>query len=131
MSPTSTLKKIVTGRTGIALLVLAAFLIGLLARGGNGGGATDGAHPDHAEQAGPTTWTCSMHPQIQLPAPGQCPICFMDLIPLEDENEDELGPRSLVLSETAAALAEIRTAPVRRQAVPPSRPPWAWPPIRK
>ena len=27
-------------------------------------------------------WTCSMHPQIQQPKPGQCPICFMDLIPV-------------------------------------------------
>lgn len=26
-------------------------------------------------------WTCSMHPQIQLSEPGQCPICGMDLIP--------------------------------------------------
>lgn len=26
-------------------------------------------------------WTCSMHPQIRLPGPGQCPICGMNLIP--------------------------------------------------
>jgi membrane fusion protein, copper/silver efflux system len=29
-------------------------------------------------------WTCSMHPQIRLPAPGQCPICGMKLIPVAD-----------------------------------------------
>ncbi len=28
-------------------------------------------------------WTCSMHPQIMLPEPGDCPICGMDLIPAE------------------------------------------------
>ncbi len=44
---------------------------------------------DHAsdkatkEAKKPTLWTCSMHPQIKLPHPGKCPICFMDLIPLE------------------------------------------------
>lgn len=27
-------------------------------------------------------WTCSMHPQIRLPAPGRCPICGMALIPV-------------------------------------------------
>jgi len=26
-------------------------------------------------------WTCSMHPQVRLPRPGQCPICGMNLIP--------------------------------------------------
>ena len=28
------------------------------------------------------TWTCSMHPQIRLPNPGECPICGMKLIPI-------------------------------------------------
>lgn len=29
-------------------------------------------------------WTCSMHPQIRLPAPGRCPICGMALIRISD-----------------------------------------------
>jgi Cu(I)/Ag(I) efflux system membrane fusion protein len=28
-------------------------------------------------------WTCSMHPHVRLPRPGNCPICGMDLIPAE------------------------------------------------
>ena len=28
-------------------------------------------------------WTCAMHPQIRMDKPGRCPICGMDLIPLE------------------------------------------------
>lgn len=28
-----------------------------------------------------TIYTCPMHPQIQQPGPGQCPICKMDLVP--------------------------------------------------
>lgn len=34
-----------------------------------------------------TTWTCAMHPQIQLPEPGQCPICGMDLIPVGEAGQ--------------------------------------------
>lgn len=58
-------------------------------------------------------WTCSMHPQIKLPAPGKCPICFMDLIPLVT-GESEEGPRTLKMSDDAVKLAEIVTAPVHR-----------------
>ncbi len=52
-----------------------------------------------------------MHPQIRLPKPGKCPICNMDLIPLETTTNDELGPRQLRLSETAKELARIETTP--------------------
>ncbi len=95
-----------------------AFGLGFLLRGG-GSGATD-PHAGHDHAAGeaaaaaPAVWTCSMHPQIQLPEPGQCPICFMDLIPLEEDASEGLGPRDLEISEAAAALAEIATAPVER-----------------
>jgi membrane fusion protein, copper/silver efflux system len=62
-------------------------------------------------------WTCSMHPQIRQPKPGQCPICFMDLIPLEDDSAGLTGPRQFRMSAAAMALAEIQTTPVRRQVV--------------
>jgi len=29
--------------------------------------------------AAPTIWTCTMHPEIRMPAPGRCPKCNMDL----------------------------------------------------
>ena len=99
-----------------------AFGLGFLLRGG-GHGAAD-PHAGHDPAAGeaataePTVWTCSMHPQFQLPEPGECPICFMDLIPLEEDAGEGLGPRDLEISEAAAALAEIATAPVERQFVP-------------
>ena len=67
-------------------------------------------------EAGSTLWTCSMHPQIKLPKPGKCPICFMDLIPLEQGGgSEELGPRQLRMSEAAVRLAEIETTPVLQQ----------------
>ena len=56
-----------------------------------------------------------MHPQIKLPKPGKCPICFMDLIPLDRDVGEELGPRQLRMSEGAARLAEIQTTLVKRQ----------------
>jgi len=63
-----------------------------------------------------TTWYCSMHPQITSPKPGKCAICFMDLIPLE-EDSGELGPRQLRMSDAAVALAKIRTTRVERRVV--------------
>ncbi|MGD9899713.1 MAG: heavy metal-binding domain-containing protein, partial [Calditrichaceae bacterium] len=64
-----------------------------------------------------TIWTCSMHPQIQQPNPGQCPICGMDLIPVSNDSEGDEGYREIRLSEKARKLAEIQTAPVERQTV--------------
>jgi Cu(I)/Ag(I) efflux system membrane fusion protein len=56
-----------------------------------------------------------MHPQIKLPKPGKCPICFMPLIPLANDAGDEGNPRQLKMSQRAEGLAEIRTSPVRRE----------------
>ena len=54
-----------------------------------------------------------MHPQIKLPEAGQCPICFMDLIPVESENTGAV-PTELRMSAAAMKLAEITTEAVRR-----------------
>jgi len=103
----------------IAVLLLAAFGLGFSLRG-SGGGNSGHDHTETAQAVAeePTQWTCSMHPQIILPSNDQkCPICGMDLIPLETGGGEGLGPRDLKLSETAAALADISTAPVRREFV--------------
>ena len=44
------------------------------------------SHVGHEETASGEIWTCSMHPQIRLPEPGQCPICGMDLVLAEDSS---------------------------------------------
>jgi len=62
-------------------------------------------------------WTCSMHPQIKLPKPGKCPICGMDLIPLDLGSDDEGGPRELSVSAHSAKLMELETVPVERRFV--------------
>lgn len=46
----------------------------------------------------PVIWTCSMHPQIKLPEPGQCPICAMDLIP-QNEGGKSTNPNAVVFNE--------------------------------
>ncbi|PWG04942.1 efflux RND transporter periplasmic adaptor subunit [Polaribacter aquimarinus] len=56
-------------------------------------------------------WTCSMHPQIMQPEPGDCPICGMDLIPAESSS-DGLLANQFKLTENAMALANIQTTVV-------------------
>jgi Cu(I)/Ag(I) efflux system membrane fusion protein len=61
-----------------------------------------------------TIWTCSMHPQIRMTAPGKCPICGMELIPL-NQNESPVDPDAIRLSKEAAELANVLTSVVTRQ----------------
>src|SRR5690349_4652798 len=56
--------------------------------------------------AGSDIWTCSMHPQIRVPNPGNCPICGMKLIPVSQL------PRARDELETRAGLV---TEPVKRR----------------
>jgi Cu(I)/Ag(I) efflux system membrane fusion protein len=108
--------------TVFALLAVVAFGAGYLARG-NAPSQPPAAHDQpgehdlaaHVDDAGKITWTCSMHPQIQLPEPGKCPICFMDLIPLERRDEGtRTSLREISLTEDARRLAGIETEAVRR-----------------
>ncbi len=100
----------------VVLALLAGFWIGR--QGG------DSAH-DHADDGEPaagreqaTVWTCSMHPQVRQPDPGDCPICGMDLIPLTDDADDDDSdlPR-LSVSERSAALMNIQTWPAERREI--------------
>jgi len=103
---------------GIFVLVIAVFWGGRLSRGPAAAGGDVHKHAEEASAAKKASvWTCSMHPQIKLPKPGKCPICFMDLIPLDSGDDDEGGLRELSVSETARALMEIETVPVERRFV--------------
>ncbi|MGJ8649835.1 MAG: efflux RND transporter periplasmic adaptor subunit [Opitutaceae bacterium] len=68
----------------------------------------------HTEEAAAAIWTCSMHPQIRQPNPGDCPICGMDLIPEITDATADLGPRELSMSESSRALADIQTVEIGR-----------------
>ena len=72
-------------------------------------------HEGHShESEDPKTWTCSMHPQIKQNKPGDCPICGMDLIPLAsmDAGGDDVDPNEIMLTESAAKLADIQSLEV-------------------
>lgn len=79
-----------------------------------GSDATSISTESPADSVVPAIWTCSMHPQIQQPAPGKCPICGMDLIPLEQDGAGDEGPRTMSMSESSHALADIQTTLVQR-----------------
>lgn len=102
-------------KTQTILYLVFALLIGLF--GGYllfGRGDAAGEH-DHAAMATDAdqeaeVYTCSMHPQVQRDAPGDCPICGMDLIPLGAAAASD--PALLTMTEAAVALAQVRTTTV-------------------
>lgn len=97
----------------IALSTLVAgVLLGWLIFGGSSENNRDKEHQHTAEEAGETVWTCSMHPQIKQSEPGDCPICGMDLIPLEEDQNEVLDPMAISMSPTAMQLANITTSAV-------------------
>jgi len=55
-------------------------------------------------------------PQIKLPNAGKCPICFMDLIPLESgrDADTRVSTVQYSMSEAAKKLAEVGTVEVKR-----------------
>lgn len=66
---------------------------------------------DHSGESVNQMWTCSMHPQIMQPEPGDCPICGMELIPAETAAEG-LSANEIKMTDNAMALANIRTSTV-------------------
>ena len=103
------------------LILLAGILLGwLLFSGGNrkpSAQQTATVEEAHDHGAETTIWTCSMHPQIRMDEPGDCPICGMDLIPLQTTGTGDasIDPDAIQLSAEAAALANVQTTVVSRQ----------------
>lgn len=64
-------------------------------------------HEKHAEAG---KYTCPMHPQIVNNGPGTCPICKMDLVPVNSAG----GKNELSLSESQIQLANIHTMVINR-----------------
>ncbi|HKY64008.1 MAG TPA: multicopper oxidase domain-containing protein [bacterium] len=55
------------------------------------GTVADAAGGAPAEEA--TIYTCPMHPEIRQPAPGKCPLCGMDLVPVEPKPQEKKQER--------------------------------------
>lgn len=71
-------------------------------------------HEHSKEEEKGTIWTCSMHPQIRMDKPGKCPICGMDLIPLNQSTVD-IDPSAIHMTKEAAELANVLTSVVSTQ----------------
>jgi len=103
------------------LILLAGLFLGwLLFSSGNrkqSSPQTDAVEEAHDHDAESTIWTCSMHPQIRMDEPGDCPLCGMDLIPLQTTGTGDasIAPDAIQLSAEAAALANVQTTVVSRQ----------------
>lgn len=104
----------VAKRVIVLIALLVAFVLGGTLLGGPESPAPTTGH-DHAEHAEEEAelWTCSMHPQIRATEPGSCPICGMNLIPVEN-SAGENTPEQVSLSESARVRAKIRTTAVKR-----------------
>ena len=87
------------------ILALSTLLIGLLIGSLVIKSGTKSEEHNHGESVD-QTWTCSMHPQIMQPEPGDCPICGMDLIPAANSSDGLLADQ-FKLTENAIALANI------------------------
>ncbi|WP_372635116.1 efflux RND transporter periplasmic adaptor subunit [Fodinibius sp.] len=106
-----------TGRT-IGLL-LAGLLLGWIFFGSSGeeaGKMEQHIEETHTDEEGEIVYTCSMHPQVRQNEPGDCPICGMELIPVDEEEghqeEERQGETAFTMTEAAVKLADIQTTRV-------------------
>ena len=105
-------------RHWLSLIALqAAVLLGLGFVIGGGLSGDEESEAQAAETKSASLWTCSMHPQIQKPGPGLCPICAMDLVPVADQKGVQTSLRQLTVSREARELMNIQTTPVQRRFV--------------
>ncbi|MEH6681797.1 MAG: efflux RND transporter periplasmic adaptor subunit [Sediminicola sp.] len=90
-----------------AILLGIGLVLGYIAADRDGGHL----HQDGQTAASSERWTCSMHPEIVKAAPSTCPLCGMDLVPVE-AGSDGLDVDQFKLSEEAMALANLQTLTV-------------------
>ncbi len=112
MKPTNRIKQ-TAKTTGI---LLAGLLLGWLLFGGGDSPATLEEHIEqsHTDAQGEIVYTCSMHPSVRESEPGNCPICGMELVPLNDTGTSSgEDPYRLEMTEAAVKLAEVQTSTVR------------------
>lgn len=64
---------------------------------------------------------CPMHPTYVSDRPGDCPICGMRLVPIENKSEGETTPTAdrspVVISEQREQLIGVKTSPVVRREI--------------
>lgn len=101
------MKKYISRIKSISIPLILGLALGWIFFGINGNQSESETHIH--EESVETIWTCSMHPQIKQNKPGLCPICAMDLIPLEKvDSGEEVDPNELPMTESAIKLADVQ-----------------------
>lgn len=77
------------------------------------GGIDQHVAESHTDEDGNVIYSCSMHPSVRQNEPGDCPICGMELIEVQDNSTASGNPNELTMSLAAVKLAEIETSLVR------------------
>lgn len=100
----------------IAFLV-GAILMAVFARSFFHDAGPSASTPEASGKAAPAqVWTCSMHPQIRLDHKDICPLCGMDLEPVDATQDpwvaEEPGTR-LVLKPNAQRMARVQTMEIQ------------------
>lgn len=100
-------------KIGLLILIIAVFVVGFWI----GNFKTNPIQTQNVSQSEtkPTIWTCSMHPQIQQPKPGKCPLCGMDLIPIGGTESKTAG--TIEFTPEAVKLMQIQTSLVQKKQV--------------
>jgi Cu(I)/Ag(I) efflux system membrane fusion protein len=96
----------------ILILILGLFLGWLMFHSSAGKVNTATELKEHSDDEQATIWTCAMHPQIRMDHPGKCPICGMDLIPLEQGGSSGIDPDAVMMTNEAIGLANVQTSVV-------------------
>jgi Cu(I)/Ag(I) efflux system membrane fusion protein len=109
-------KRPTEGRAWATALVVALVVVvvgmGIYFGATRGGGGSSA----QAEQL----WTCPMHPSVVRPEPGTCPICGMDLVPMEEEGKKAGGIEGhgvVEISPDKQQLIGVVTTAVERRGV--------------
>lgn len=91
-------------------IIFFALFIGVVASCSDSGKPSDVSH-----------YTCPMHPTIKMDAPGSCPICGMNLVPVKKEIDDEhkghdmteKKPKGIKIDPTHVQNIGVKTEEVR------------------
>ncbi|MFP3937647.1 MAG: efflux RND transporter periplasmic adaptor subunit [Phycisphaerae bacterium] len=77
--------------------------------------ATGRGEQDRAENDA-QWYTCGMHPWVVLPDPGQCPICQMDLVPLDpDKFSGEVTIDPVVVQNMGVRVRPVTQGPLTKE----------------
>ncbi|GAB4161911.1 MAG: hypothetical protein Fur0037_28390 [Planctomycetota bacterium] len=74
-----------------------------------------GSKVEDKHEENDTFYTCGMHPWVILPRPGPCPICHMDLTPLDPSKfTGEIAIDPVVVQNIGVRTALVETGPLVR-----------------